>query len=141
MLESLLNLIWLLISVAGIWIWLRRWSPRYAGNAARVSQGWMALIVLIFLLFPVISMTDDLHPGPAYAEDSSASKRRAPELHQAAAHRVHSNAPAAAVAILPPNANFDIAFCQFANLEIERPFASSASRFTVSGRSPPALPS
>ncbi len=137
--ETLLNLFWLLISVAGIWIWLRWWSPRHAGNEARLSQGWMALIVLIFLLFPVISMTDDLHPGPAFLEDSSASKRRAPALRQAAAHRVHSQARSAAVATLPPNPVFAVALLHSANLVVERSVASSASRLTISGRSPPAI--
>jgi len=138
-LEALLNLAWLLLSVAGIWIWLRRWGPRYAGDKARQSQGWIALVVLIFLLFPVISMTDDLHPGPAYAEDSSASKRRAPALHQTAAHRVHSNAQSAGVAALPPNPDFAIALFFSANFVVERSVASSASPFTAPGRSPPAI--
>jgi len=127
--------------VAGIWIWLRWWSPRHAGNEARLKQGWMALIVLVFLLFPVISMTDDLHPGPAFLEDSSASKRRAPALRQAAAHRVHSHASAAVVATLPPNPDFALALLDSAKLGVERSFASSAPRLTLSGRSPPAIPS
>jgi hypothetical protein len=139
--ETLLNLIWLFISVAGIWIWLRWWSPRHAGNEVRLKQGWMAVVVLIFLLFPVISMTDDLHPGPAYMEDSSASKRRGPALRQAAAHRIHSQARSAAVATLPPNPDFALALLDAANLAVERSFASSASRLTVSGRAPPAIPS
>ena len=101
----------------------------------------VALIVLIFLLFPVISMTDDLHPGPAFLEDSSASKRRAPALRQAAAHRAHQHAQSAAVATLPPNPDFALALLNSANLAVERSFASSASRLTISGRSPPAIPS
>lgn len=139
MLEALLNLAWLLLSVAGIWIWLRRWSPRHTGNQARLSQGWIALVVLIFLLFPVISMTDDLHPGPAYAEDSSASKRRAPALHQTGAHRVRSNAQSAGVATLPPNPDFSFAVLSSANLVVGKSFASSASPFAAPGRSPPAI--
>jgi hypothetical protein len=139
--ETLLNLIWLVISVAGIWIWLRWWSPRHVGNEARLKQGWMALIVLIFLLFPVISMTDDLHPGPAYMEDSSASKRRAPALRQAAAHRIHSHTQSAAVATLPRNPDFALALLDSVKLAVERSFASSASRLTASDRSPPAIPS
>jgi len=137
--EALLNFIWLVISAAGVWIWLSRWRPRYARNEDRLNQGWMALIVLIFLLFPVISMTDDLHPGPAYAEDSSASKRRMPALQQSAAHRVHSNTHSAAVASLPPQANFTVNLLFSANIVVEKTFAYSSLRSVSTGRSPPAL--
>ena len=141
MLETILNLVWFFIAVAGIWLWRNRWSARHAGDETRMGQGWMALVVIIFLLFPVISLTDDLHPGPTYLEDSSASKRRAPALHQAAVHRVQSHArQRAEPAALPPDPTFGVASLIFANLAVGRSVASSPFLLADSGRSPPAIP-
>lgn len=139
MLETTLNLVWFSIAVAGIWLWRSRWSARCAGDEPRVGQGWMALAVIIFLLFPVISLTDDLHPGPAYLADNSASKRCAPALHQSAARRVHRHARTVEAATLPPDPKFDVALLFFAKLAVGRSVASSAFGFASPGRSPPVL--
>jgi hypothetical protein len=71
-LETLLNLVWLAISAALLLICgshIVRAENRSRGMAA------IALICLICLLFPVISMTDDLNSGnPAFLDPTKAKK-------------------------------------------------------------------
>jgi len=72
--ETILNLIWLAVTVAAIWLWRFRWSvsrqnPRHSSRTEIV-----AIVCVLALLFPVISLTDDLHPDIVPA-DTVSSKR------------------------------------------------------------------
>lgn len=69
-LELLLNLCWLLLIGPGVYLWLRQ--RRHAKPTVQFS---IALVCLLFLLFPVISATDDLHAFQQEMEESSPSKR------------------------------------------------------------------
>jgi hypothetical protein len=68
--EALLNLLWLVIACAAIGMWRGVWRRR----AAPSMREWLALCTLLFLLFPVISLTDDLHEELALAECSTGTK-------------------------------------------------------------------
>lgn len=67
--ELLLNILWLLLLGPGICLWFRR---RHATPALRF---FVALACLLFLLFPVISASDDLHAMRSEMEESSPGKR------------------------------------------------------------------
>jgi hypothetical protein len=72
--EAILNLVWLAVTVAGIWLWRCRWrvSRRKADH-----RPWLeatAMVCILALLFPVISLTDDLHPE-VIPIDAASSKR------------------------------------------------------------------
>jgi hypothetical protein len=54
--ELFLNLAWLLVAGVIVCLWLRVGSQRYTGRRRQL----MAIAVLIAILFPVISMSDDL---------------------------------------------------------------------------------
>ncbi len=69
-LELLLNLCWLLLIGPGVYLWLRQ-----RRHAKPIVQFSIALVCLLFLLFPVISATDDLHAMRQEMEESSPSKR------------------------------------------------------------------
>jgi len=69
-LELLLNLCWLLLIGPGIYLWLRQ-----RGRTKSAFQFSIALTCLLFLLFPVISVSDDLHAMRAEMEESSPGKR------------------------------------------------------------------
>lgn len=69
--ELLLNTIWLLLSGFAIAAWYR--VSKSGGTRALSSA--LALACAILLLFPVISLTDDLHATQFALEDSSSSKR------------------------------------------------------------------
>ena len=62
----MLNLAWVLLAALMFCLWLR-WAPRI--GASRRMQ-FVALAVLLLILFPVISVTDDLqaalNPAEAY---------------------------------------------------------------------------
>ena len=68
--ELLLNLSWLFIAVTAVILlrgnWRqRKWPP---------LREWIALTTFLFLLFPVISLTDDLHPEIALSEAATGKK-------------------------------------------------------------------
>lgn len=69
-LELLLNLCCLLLFGPAIYLWLQRRRV-----ATSVLQFSVALTCLLFLLFPVISASDDLHAMRQEMEESGPSKR------------------------------------------------------------------
>jgi len=69
--ELLLNLAGVLVAVAMVCLWLR-WAPR-AGVDRRTQL--VALALLILILFPVISVTDDLLAAQNPAETDSCVRR------------------------------------------------------------------
>jgi hypothetical protein len=67
--ELVLNLVWLLLAVPAYWVW-RRQSRKFGSLRCLVTLG-----CVLFLLFPVISATDDLHAMRPEMEESSPTKR------------------------------------------------------------------
>ena len=83
--ETFLNLVWLAITVAAVWLWRCRWivsrkTPRHTPRMEAV-----ALVCVLALLFPVISLTDDLHPETV-AVDAASGKRNACLIAASAPH-------------------------------------------------------
>lgn len=72
--ELLLNLAWLLLALPAFWLWRRGAAARLARRVSAL-QFLLALGCVLVLLFPVISVTDDLHAMRAEMEDSAVSKR------------------------------------------------------------------
>jgi hypothetical protein len=73
--ELLLNLLWLMLAVPAVWL-LRR-DPTCA-RSSRCRSGLCPAVLLgciLVLLFPVISVTDDLHAMRPEMEESSPSRR------------------------------------------------------------------
>jgi hypothetical protein len=89
--EIVLNLAWMLLAVVSVLLWMR-YAPRVGAN--RRTQ-IAALAMLILILFPVISVTDDLQVALTVAEDDAYLRRNF------AAGGPHSDFPAAAVGMLP----------------------------------------
>jgi hypothetical protein len=78
-LEIALNLVWLGVSIALVMVC--GFHTTRAGEHRSRAMAAVALVCLICLLFPVISMTDDLNSnGPALVE-SSKLKRLAASAH------------------------------------------------------------
>jgi len=76
--EVLLNTIWLLVAIGAFFLWRpERFRGTPAGRGHRTSLAILALATALVLLFPVISLTDDLHAGQAAMEDSSRSVMKA----------------------------------------------------------------
>jgi hypothetical protein len=72
--ETILNLIWLAVTVAAIWLWRFRWSVSRQNPRHGARMEVVAIVCVLALLFPVISLTDDLHPDMVPA-DTVSSKR------------------------------------------------------------------
>jgi len=75
MMELALNLAWAIIAAAGYALLFRRFAIRDAGQLRGVSriQCIIALTCFLAILFPAISLTDDLHEMQATAEEASPS--------------------------------------------------------------------
>lgn len=73
--ELALNLAWALIAAASYVLLFRRLAiPRFGhGHGPRRWQCIVALTCALLILFPVISLTDDLHEIQATAEEAAAS--------------------------------------------------------------------
>ena len=76
--ENLLNLSWLLLVLASLALWQVRWSTREGETGRRQSLlSLLALSCVLMLLFPVISLTDDLQEIPALVEYATSSPQLA----------------------------------------------------------------
>jgi len=72
--ETLLNLFWVLLALAGVHFLVRNGVRR-----GRDTAPWrvvLALLCAVVLLFPAISCSDDLHHLQATSEDASVSRRQ-----------------------------------------------------------------
>ena len=74
--ETILNLVWLIVTVAAIWLWRFRWSASRPNPSYNTRMEAAAMVCFLALLFPVISLTDDLHPEIALV-DAASGKRNA----------------------------------------------------------------
>jgi len=102
--ELTLNLVWALLAIAIVCLWLR-FAPR-AGASGRTQ--WAALTVLILILFPVISVTDDLQAVQNPAEVDSCLRRDHTSSHP------HSIFPAIAALPLPALSELPFGFVNMA---------------------------
>ena len=82
--EVLLNSIWLLVAIGAIMLWRpERHRALPTGRGLSRCFGLIALVCALVLLFPIISLTDDLHAEQAAMEDSSRTVMKARHMVQA----------------------------------------------------------
>ena len=140
--EISLNLLWLAIAVIAAGVWIFRWRPASRDSALSAA---VALGCALVLLFPSISLTDDLHPQ-IVAVDAAAGKRSTCQLISSAGSKVslmpgvasrlapHLFVAVVAHALLPGKLLFGGVVAE------KTPIGSGANRNPLAGRSPP-LPS
>lgn len=77
--EILLNLAWAALALLLVCLWLRLGSPTGTGRGRQI----IAIVVLIAILFPVISVSDDLMAVQSATEQDSCQRRDhlAPSAH------------------------------------------------------------
>ena len=119
-------------------MWRLHWLPDSLGRRVRVFSQAIAIVCALALLFPSISLTDDLHPE-IVAVDSSSGKRNSGHLLASRSHiqrvtdRFAGHSPVAvfspSFAHVEPSAAGHVFFAKC-------PHASSRSS-DYSGRSPP----
>jgi hypothetical protein len=81
--ELLLNLVWLVIAVGSVCVWRGVWRR---GNAPSRRE-WVAFATFLFLIFPVISLTDDMHEELALAECATGTKHFLLSANRCASHQ------------------------------------------------------
>ena len=126
--ELVLNLAWALSAVVFFCIWLRH--SRHAG-ADRHTQ-LVALAVLILILFPVISVTDDLQAMQNPAEADCCLRR------DHVVSNAHSIFPAVAAIPPPAFAELSFGFLQLAAPgSLPSPVAGRPALAPIQNRPPP----
>ncbi len=132
--ELFLNLAWVLLVALMVWLWLR-FAPR-CGPDGRMKDRPMqlvALAVLLLILFPVISVTDDLQAIQNPAETDSTLRRD----HIAAGSQ--SIFPAVAAQPLPAAAELFSGFPSFSAVRnLPAPTIDYPALASVQNRPPPA---
>ena len=94
--ELLLNLAWLLLAAVMIALWLRPGAGEGAGRGVGRRMQFVSLLMVILILLPAISMTDDLRAAQNPAEVDSSLRR-----DHDYAYNPHSIIPAVAALLLP----------------------------------------
>ena len=134
MVEALLNLAWLLIAIATICVFRGRWRKH---KATTLSE-WVALGTFLFLLFPVISLTDDLHPELVLAEASTCRKHFLLSSARGPALQRHTSGPTGSHFAVFWSSRCPVPLTEFAPLiNLNAHASSSAPPRLASGRSPP----
>jgi hypothetical protein len=136
--ETVLNLTWLAITLAGVWLWRFRWVTSRGNQRGRIFPEAVAIVCLLTLLLPVISLTDDLHPEVMMVECASAKRNlsvliaRGPHAsYTGATRQVHS----AMALLMRPLAQPGL---MATNLEIDVRIPQVMSSVSIPlGRSPP----
>ena len=72
MMEHILNAFWLILAWSSV-AWLFRREP---GSKSRSLIGLIALSCVLMLLFPVISVSDDLHSSSFAIEESQGGRKQ-----------------------------------------------------------------
>jgi hypothetical protein len=73
--ELLLNTFWLLIALVSFFWWRRRFIRIRPALGFRALAPLLAFTCALAIVFPVISVTDDLHAQVAVTDDSLARRR------------------------------------------------------------------
>lgn len=136
--EYVLNCCWLLLFVLAFRVWRQRTRCVRQRHQYSSQQCLVALLCAVFLLFPVISASDDLHAMRPEMEESSSSKRT---LQQALNHRASTqchSAPLVArltlpLAVLPTDDTLDHVW------HLQEPVPASIGLPVLSSRAPPSL--
>jgi hypothetical protein len=132
--ETVLNLVWALLAALMFGVWLR-FAPRTSlnGRADSRKMQFVALAVLTLLLFPVISVTDDLQAIQSPAETDSCQRR------DHVCVTPHATFPAVGALPLPVFAGLSLAFISMATpSNLPAPVVANPAIASIQNRPPPA---
>lgn len=133
--EVLLNTIWLIVAAAALFFWEFRAQKLPWHSKQYCRRRILSLVVVLVFLFPVISLTDDLHAEQAAMEDSSRTVIKARNMVQGCLRAAGTSYVPAVTCAAEPAAGFYL----FPGTVV--PFAAPLRCFTPvsahDGRSPP----
>jgi hypothetical protein len=128
--ELILNLVWMLLAVAIVRLWVRYAPKEGSGRWTQI----FALIMLILILFPVISVTDDLQASQTLAEDVTTLRRDIATTHCYHLFAAESTVPPAAFT------EFAVGFlCFVAPCHLPVPTVDNPAIAAIQNRPPPAF--
>ena len=138
--ETILNLIWLAITLVAIWLWRFRWAASRRNPRHSVRLEAVAMVCILALLFPVISLTDDLHPE-VVPVDSISSKRNQCLRVAGNAQADHSKLPSSGRSWVALVSHFpDEVTLVCSGFVLSRPVSQASLVCSASsGRSPPSF--
>jgi hypothetical protein len=140
--ELLLNAIWLVVATSLLLVWRVRWLPQLRASAAarRKWQSLIGLVCVLALLFPAISLTDDLHPTEFALADTK-SLYAVAHGHDSASPAPRTHSPIHGLAGILRISQFVPVLLPADSTAIRvQVFRSPESRYgRVSGRAPPSL--
>jgi hypothetical protein len=117
--EITLNLVWLVLASAMLVLWIRQGRQRW-GTPDRPYMQMVAFAVLLLILFPVISVTDDLQAAQGMVETDSSLRR---DVEGVQPHSIYP-----AIATMPePGVSFPLFVSGFMLVVSDRPFAVPSS--------------
>jgi hypothetical protein len=127
--ELFFNSVWALVAVASVWLWLRLGRRTIADR----HMSAIALVMLIVILFPVISVSDDLWSVQNPAEPDTSQRRD----HRASCP--HSIFPAIAATPEPVLADLSMGFQRLAApINLQLPAFENPALDPIQNRPPPA---
>lgn len=139
--ELFFNLFWLLIALASFVGWRRVVRVR-RGTRGRVRAALpvLALVCALAILFPTISVSDNLHPKLFVTEDGSASRRAMIAIagtgHGISGHQSHASPPALIPSLVLPF-RFELIAASFCPAYFPPPLTTFTR--TLPSRAPPTL--
>ena len=134
--EVLLNTIWVLLVLGAFIAWWPERNSALARNWRNVN--FLAVLALAFaslMLFPVISLTDDLHAEQYPMEDSTRSATKTRHLERGGVHADHPSLLAAVPGAASPRVRLNLVLGLVMSVAIY-PFCLSLTS-SRQGRSPP----
>jgi hypothetical protein len=134
-----LNLFWLLLAAASFALWRREPGVRPRGRAGASARSAITLACALAVLFPVISLTDDLHGEQAAVEDSSA--RTLKKWAGAEASSDAGNSPHLPACLAAPFDSSCPPRCFGEVVSLDLVLRKTAELCFVKGRAPPGSPS
>jgi hypothetical protein len=133
--ELFLNTVWLLLALTTLGFWVSLCHARR--NRWLLFRGLIVLGCVLTLLFPVISMTDDLHAQQAAMEDAAVTTKKLVKSGEHAKALLHAgHLPAVVTASSAENA-LKRGFDQV--VSAERQLTVAVPPPHTSGRAPPSL--
>jgi hypothetical protein len=135
--ESILNILWVLIALAALSVWRISWSQDRRGGHRNTVREWTAIACALILLFFAVSLTDDLHFDLALFDECSGARRHSAIWTGAPADTHGAKIQSSSPAVLPHLARFD-SFDVTARVEAMEQFSPAIScRVFFRGRAPP----
>jgi hypothetical protein len=73
--ESVLNILWMLIALGALGVWRIHWSQDRREGRQNVLHEWTAIACALIFLFFAVSLTDDLHFDLAIFDECTGARR------------------------------------------------------------------